>query len=121
MTSEASRVRTEQPDGLRFRQTFDGSGRRLRADYVTDPARSSVPVDLDFRAGRGHGLYAVFDPSLGNSRNGDSGRTVTGGLVASDGALAGDFRAASSGSATGRPTCGTGGWTGTTGRPDRAA
>ncbi|GID29577.1 glycoside hydrolase family 15 protein [Paractinoplanes brasiliensis] len=98
---ESSRVRTTQLDGLRFRQTFDGWGWRLTADYTTDPARSSVLVDLRFSGGRKHGLYAVYDPALGNSRGGDAGRSVDGGLVATDGgvssALVGDFTATSSG------------------------
>ena len=94
-------VHTEQLDGLRFRQVFDGSGWRLAADYTTDPARSSVLVDLSFSAPRGHELFAVYDPALGNSRGGDSGRTSGGALVATGGgmssALAGSFAATSSG------------------------
>ncbi len=98
---QRSRVRTEQLDGLRFRQTFDGAGWRLTANYTTDPGRSSVLVDLHFAGGRAFGLYAVYDPALGNSRGGDEGRTDGGALVASDGgvssALVGDFAATSSG------------------------
>ncbi|WP_307834456.1 glycoside hydrolase family 15 protein [Paractinoplanes lichenicola] len=98
---EEFRVRTRQLDGLRFRQTFDGRGWRLTADYATDPARSSVVVDLRFSGAGKHGLYAVYDPALGNSRGGDEGRSVPGGLVATDGgvssALVGDFTATSSG------------------------
>jgi glucoamylase len=94
-------VSTDQPDGLRFRQTFTGRGWRLTADYATDPARSSVLVDLSFSAPRGYGLFAVYDPALGNTRGGDSGRTVGGALTATDGAvssaLAGSFAATSSG------------------------
>jgi glucoamylase len=94
-------VRTEQLDGLRFRQTFAGAGWRLTADYATDPARATVLVDLRFAAPRGHHLYAVYDPALGNTRGGDSGRTSGGALVATDGqvssALVGSFAATSSG------------------------
>jgi glucoamylase len=94
-------VRTEQLDGLRFRQTFDGRGWRLTADYTTDPARSTVLVDLTFAAPRGYGLYAIYDPALGNSRGGDSGRTSGAALLATDGgtssALVGAFTATSSG------------------------
>ncbi|MGW4944990.1 glycoside hydrolase family 15 protein [Actinoplanes sp. NPDC004185] len=94
-------VRTEQLDGLRFRQTFDGSGWRLTADYTTDPVRSAVLVDLSFAGPRGHRLFAVYDPALGNTRAGDSGRTSGGALLASDGAvssaLVGSFAATSSG------------------------
>ncbi|GAA3343020.1 glycoside hydrolase family 15 protein [Amorphoplanes nipponensis] len=96
-----ARVRTEQLDGLRFRQTFTGAGWRLTADYATDPARSTVLVDLALAAPRGHDLYAIYDPALGNSRAGDSGRTAGGALLATDGgvssALAGSFAATSSG------------------------
>ena len=94
-------VRTEQLDGLRFRQTFSGRGWRLTADYATDPARSTVLVDLTFAAPRGFDLYAVYDPALGNSRGGDSGRTAGDALLATDGgtasALVGSFTATSSG------------------------
>jgi glucoamylase len=98
---EASQVRTQQVGPLRFRQTFDGGRWRLTADYTTDPGRSSVLVDLKFSGNRAFGLYAVYDPALGNSRGGDSGRTAGGALVATDGgvssALAGDFAGTSSG------------------------
>jgi len=94
-------VRTEQLDGLRFRQTFAGAGWRLTAGYTTDPARSTVLVDLAFAAPRGYDLFAIYDPALGNSRGGDSGRTSGGALVATDGgvssALVGSFAATSSG------------------------
>jgi glucoamylase len=94
-------VRTEQLDGLRFRQTFDGPGWRLTADYATDPARSAVQVDLRLAAPRGHDLFAIYDPALGNSRGGDSGRTSGGALLATDGgvssALVGSFAATSNG------------------------
>ena len=96
-----ARVRTDQLDGLRFRQTFDGAGWRLTADYATDPARSTVLVDLAFAAPRGYDLFAIYDPTLGNSRGGDSGRTSSGNLIADGGgvssALAGSFAATSSG------------------------
>ncbi|PRY31880.1 glycoside hydrolase family 15 protein [Pseudosporangium ferrugineum] len=94
-------VRTEQRDGLRFRQTFAGPDWRLTADYATDPARSTVLAALSFAAPPGHDLYAIYDPALGNSRGGDSGRTAGGALLATDGAvssaLTGPFAATSSG------------------------
>jgi glucoamylase len=94
-------VRTEQLDGLRFRQSFDGAGWRLTADYTTDPARSTVLVDLSFAAPRGFDLFAIYDPALGNSRFGDSGRTSGAALLATDGgvssALVGSFAATSNG------------------------
>jgi glucoamylase len=94
-------VRTEQLDGLRFRQSFDGADWRLTADYTTDPARSTVLVDLSFAARRGFDLFAIYDPALGNSRGGDSGRTSGAALLATDGgvssALVGSFAATSNG------------------------
>lgn len=96
-----ARVRTEQLDGLRFRQVFDGPGWRLTAGYTTDPARSTVLIDLSFAAPGGSHLFAVYDPALGNSRGDDSGRTSDGALVATGGgvssALTGDFAATSNG------------------------
>ncbi|MDP9792849.1 glucoamylase [Catenuloplanes nepalensis] len=99
--AEPRSVRTEQLGGLRFRQILDGDGWRLTANYTTDPARSSVLVDLDLAAPRGHQLFAIYDPALGNSRGGDAGRTAGDALTATDGgtssALVGDFSATSSG------------------------
>jgi glucoamylase len=93
-------VRTAQLDDLLFRQTFTGAGWRLTADYTTDPARSTVLISLSFGAPRGYDLFAIYDPALGNSRGGDSGRTVDGALLATDGAvssaLVGPFAATSS-------------------------
>ena len=49
---EAADVRTDYTDqrSLAYRQTFtEKSGKwRLRAQYVTDPARASVLIDLQF-------------------------------------------------------------------------
>ncbi len=53
---------------------------------MTDPARSTVLVDLDLRGP--YDLYAIYDPALGNSRSGDSGSTVQKALVANDGEVA---------------------------------
>ncbi|HEU4349553.1 MAG TPA: glucoamylase, partial [Actinoplanes sp.] len=52
---------------LSYRQIATDPGRwQLTKTYVTDPARSSVVIDLDFTvlAGGPYQLYAVFDPSL---------------------------------------------------------
>jgi glucoamylase len=99
-------VRTTGTDerSLSFRQTFtarDGSW-RLSANYVTDPARDTVLVDLDLD-GRGRDLYAIYDPALGNTRGHDSGHTRGDTLVAADGDVSSaltaypSIRAASSG------------------------
>ena len=81
----ASGASTELVDShsLRYRQTFAGTGWRLTASYVTDPARNTVLADLALD-GRGFDLYAVYDPALGNSRGHDSGRTAGKVLVATD-------------------------------------
>jgi glucoamylase len=100
----AATVRTELTDerSLSFRQTFSARDWRLTASYVTDPARSTVLVDLSL-TGRGYQLYAVYDPALGNSRSGDAGHTAGSTLLASDGGVASalaatpPIRAASSG------------------------
>ncbi|WP_433307084.1 glycoside hydrolase family 15 protein [Actinoplanes sp. CA-030573] len=100
----SGRVRTEQTDArsLSFRQTFTGRGWRLTASYVTDPHHDTVLMKLRLD-GRGHSLYAIYDPALGNSRGGDSGATTGRSLVATDGDVssalvaAPPIRAASSG------------------------
>ena len=81
----ASGASTELVDShsLRYRQTFTGTGWRLTASYLTDPARDTVLADLALD-GRGFDLYAVYDPALGNSRGHDSGRTAGKVLVATD-------------------------------------
>ncbi len=49
---------------------------------------------MDFTARRGYHLHAVYDPALGNSRGGDSGRTSGDALLAADGDVASAFVAA---------------------------
>ena len=100
-------VRTVLTDerSLSYRQTFaDRDCRwRLTASYVADPAHATVLVDVRFTALEGHELYAVYDPSLSNTRTDDTGRSAGDALVASDAssasAFAGSpaFRATSSG------------------------
>jgi glucoamylase len=91
-------VRTTLTDerSLSYRQTFTAPKWRLTARYTTDPARSTVLIDLDldFDAGGGpYDLYAIYDPALANSRGGDSGRTSGKVLLASDGGVASAFAA----------------------------
>jgi glucoamylase len=86
----AADVRTTLTDShsLSYRQTFTARGRawRLTATYASDPARATVLVDVAFAAKRGgpYALYAVYDPSLSNTRAGDSARTAGHALVATD-------------------------------------
>jgi hypothetical protein len=65
---------------------------------VASYASSTVLINLKFQ-GTGH-LYAVYDPALGNSRGGDSGRTAGSALLASDGAVASAFGASPAFTAT---------------------
>jgi glucoamylase len=88
--SDAADVRTALVDrsSLTYRQILtERAGRwRLTATYVTDPARATVLVDLRFDAmdRRRYALYALYDPSLSNTRNDDSGRTRGRALIATD-------------------------------------
>ena len=92
---EQVQVRTVLTDerSLSYRQTFaDRAGRwRLTASYVADPAHATVLVDVRFTALEGHELYAVYDPSLSNSRTDDTGRSAGDTLVASDASSASAF------------------------------
>ncbi|MFI1993904.1 glycoside hydrolase family 15 protein [Actinoplanes sp. NPDC020271] len=94
----AASVDTAMTDdrSLSFRQRLAGpSGRwRLSLAYATDPHRATVLADVVFTARPGYRLHAVFDPALGNSRSGDSGRTEGRALLASDGDVASAFVAA---------------------------
>jgi glucoamylase len=55
--------------------------------YVTDPQRSTVLVDIDFRSLTGHRyqVYVLHDPALTMTGNDDTGTTQQGALVATDG------------------------------------
>ena len=65
---------------LTYRQiSTDKAGRwRLVKTYVTDPARSSVAIDIRFTVLKGGALqlFALYDPSLASSAQGDSGRSA---------------------------------------------
>src|SRR4051812_28076476 len=88
--SEATTHRIELADSqaLAYRQVNLDRDRRyvITKTYVTDPARSTVQVDVEFTSldGGRYQVYAVFDPSLANSGRHDTGRTQDGGLVAED-------------------------------------
>ncbi|MEU4420170.1 glycoside hydrolase family 15 protein [Actinoplanes sp. NPDC024001] len=82
---------------LSYRQVFtERSGRwKLSASYTTDPRAAGVLVDLRLttRGDRPYRLYAIYDPALGNTRGGDSGRTGGAALLASDGPVSSAFTA----------------------------
>jgi glucoamylase len=63
---------------------------RITKTYVTDPARSTVLVDVDFVSltGKPYQLYALYDPSLDNGGTDDSATSKGAQLLASDGDVA---------------------------------
>src|SRR5215218_6055099 len=95
--TEATNQQVQLVDGraLEYRQVnTDKSGAyRITKTYVTDPARSTVLVDVTFESltGKPYQLYALYDPSLNNSGSGessDSGAVRNTALVATDGDVA---------------------------------
>jgi glucoamylase len=63
---------------------------RITKTYVTDPARSTLLVDVTFESltGQSYQLYAFYDPSLNNGGNNDTATSQNGQLLASDGKVA---------------------------------
>src|SRR4051794_1978121 len=63
---------------------------RITKTFVTDPARASVLIDIDFESldGGKYAVYTVYDPSLNNSGRHDAGSVSGGALVAHDGDIA---------------------------------
>jgi len=74
---------------LTYRQiNTDKSGEyRITKTYVTDPARSTVLIDVTFESltNRPYQLYALYDPSLDNGGDDDTASSQNGQLLASDG------------------------------------
>jgi glucoamylase len=74
--------------GLTYRQAdTDRAGRwRLTTSYVTDPARATVAVSVDFASldRRARRLYVLYDPALSNNGSDDTAATSGRALVASD-------------------------------------
>jgi glucoamylase len=69
----------------------DKSGEyRITKTYVTDPARSTVLIDVTFESltNRPYQLYALYDPSLDNGGDDDTATSQNGQLLASDGDVA---------------------------------
>jgi glucoamylase len=100
--------------GLSYTHVDATAGWRLTTRYVTDPARSSVLVDVDFTSldGRSRQLYAVYDPALTNDGSDDTGATVGRALTADDGHTASALRAAPAFAATSSGYAGASdGWT----------
>ncbi|WP_394834015.1 glucan 1,4-alpha-glucosidase [Pendulispora rubella] len=85
-------VQLVDPKALEYRQINTAkSGRyRITKTYVTDPERATMLIRTRFQvlSGGALQLYVLFNPSLNNSGMGDTGATVNGKLVASDGPVA---------------------------------
>src|SRR5215210_8188022 len=85
-------VRLVDERALVYRQVnTDKDGRyRITKTYTTDPARSSVLVDVTFESldGQRYQLYALYDPSLDNGGDDDSASRAESRLLASDGGVA---------------------------------
>jgi glucoamylase len=77
---------------LVFKQVNTDKQRRYRITktYVTDPARASVLIDVDFESldGGKYAVYAIYDPSLNNSGMHDAASVSGGALVAHEGDIA---------------------------------
>ncbi|WP_214407604.1 glycoside hydrolase family 15 protein [Pseudonocardia lacus] len=69
-----------------YEQTDTGRGWELTRRYVTDPARSTVLVDVELTSldGRPYQVYAIADPGLSNGGDDDRAAVVGPDLVASD-------------------------------------
>ncbi len=82
------RVRLADRRSLTYRQTTtDDAGRwRITKTYVTDPADSTLLVDVTFTSldGGDYRLFALYDPSLANNAADDTASVRDGALVASD-------------------------------------
>jgi len=77
---------------LVYRQvnTDIGDKYRITKTYITDPARSSVLVDVTFESltGEPYQLYALYDPSLDNGGDDDAATRSGARLLASDASVA---------------------------------
>jgi glucoamylase len=83
------RVELVDSRALVYRQVNTAtSGRyRITKTYTTDPDRSAVLVDVRFESldGKPYEVYVRHDVGLGLNANDDTGRSASGGLVATDG------------------------------------
>src|SRR5690349_4367238 len=81
-------VTLTDPRSLSYRQVDTAkSGRwRITKDYVTDPSRAAVLVDVRFESltGKPLQLYALLDPALSNTGDDDRGGSTGSTLFADD-------------------------------------
>jgi glucoamylase len=77
------RVEVVDPQSLTFRQinTAKSGAYTITKTYVTDPARPTVLIDVEFKPRDGERLYVYYDPSLNNSGMHDSAWSQRGGLA----------------------------------------
>jgi glucoamylase len=84
------RIELLDPHALTYRQTNTAKNGAwtITKTYTTDPARSTLLIDVQFRARRNarapYALYVYYDPSINNSGLHDSAWTSGGLLFASD-------------------------------------
>src|SRR5215203_3988937 len=94
LETEATTHEVQLVDGraLEYRQidTDIEKKYRITKTYVTDPARSTLLVDVTFESltGQPYQLYALYDPSLSNGGDNDTATSQNGQLLASDGKVA---------------------------------
>ncbi|WP_370947528.1 glucan 1,4-alpha-glucosidase [Amycolatopsis sp. cg5] len=85
-------VSLADPNSLTYQQVNTATNGRYRITktYVTDPARATLLIRTRFQVLTGGALklFALYNPSLGNSGMGDTGATANGQLQASDGNVA---------------------------------
>src|SRR5947207_649915 len=88
-TDTIHRVRLLDPESLSYQQINTArSGKYvITKTYVTDPRRSTVLVDIEFRSltGQRFRVYVLHDPALSMTGDDDTGSTQSGALVATDG------------------------------------
>jgi glucoamylase len=90
--STTHEVQLADPRSLTYRQIdTEVAGRyRITKTYTTDPSGNALLVDIRFRSltGKPYMVYALYDPSLNNNGNDDSGTSGHGQLLAFDGTVA---------------------------------
>ncbi len=88
-TDTVHHVRLLDPKSLTYQQIdLARSGKYvITKTYITDPARSTVLVDVEFRSltGEPYQVYVLHDPALTMTGDDDTGSTQDGALVATDG------------------------------------
>ena len=88
-TDTTHQVRLLDSRSLVYQQTDRAKSGKyvITKTYTTDPARSTVLVDIGFRSltGRPYQVYVLHDPALSMTGDDDTGSTQGGALVAGDG------------------------------------